>query len=122
MKQFQIGKACHALRRLSEVALPPAKAYSIYLLMKKLDEPFSFYLEREKRIIEKYQCEIEPSGMAKFETTEDQQKFGLEMSELSDMEVEITFSEIEVSFEELGGRMISPNDIYALEGFVRFTG
>ena len=122
MKQSEINKSYNALVRLSQVRLPIKTAFSVYQLVKKIEEPYKFALEEEKKLINKYNAEVKENGIISFSSAEDKNSFQNELQELNQLDHDIEIEPIVIKIEDLGEQTITPSDIFALEGFVKFEG
>ena len=122
MKQSEINKSYNALVRLSQVRLPIKTAFSVYQLVKKIEEPYKFALEEEKKLINKYNAEVKENGIISFSSAEDKNSFQNELQELNQLNHDIEIEPIVIKIEDLGEQTITPSDIFALEGFVEFEG
>lgn len=120
MKQYQVNRAVKALNRLSSLPLPVRDAYNVFTLGKALEPNYEFVTEQEKKIIQKYGGIIGRDGNISFGDQSNTQEFENEMNELSNMDVEIKFEPVTLSFDALGDSKITPADIMALNGFVNF--
>ena len=122
MKQSEINKSYNALVRLSQVRLPIKTAFSVYQLVKKMEEPYKFALEEEKKLINKYNAEVKENGIISVSSAEDKNSFQNELQELNQLDHDIEIEPIVIKIEDLGEQTITPSDIFALEGFVEFEG
>lgn len=122
MKQSEINKSYNALVRLSQVRLPIKTAFSVYQLVKKIEEPYKFAFEEEKKLINKYNAEVKENGIISFGSAEDKNSFQNELQELNQLDHDIEIEPIVIKIEDLGEQTITPSDIFALEGFVEFEG
>ena len=122
MKQSEINKSYNALVRLSQVRLPIKTAFSVYQLVKKIEEPYKFAFEEEKKLINKYNAEVKANGIISFSSAEDKNSFQNELQELNQLDHDIEIEPIVIKIEDLGEQTITPSDIFALEGFVEFVG
>lgn len=122
MKQSEINKSYNALVRLSQMRLPIKTAFSVYQLVKKIEEPYKFALEEEKKLINKYNAEVKENGIISFSSAEDKDSFQNELQELNQLDHDIEIEPIVIKIEDLGEQTITPSDIFALEGFVEFEG
>lgn len=122
MKQSEINKSYNALVRLSQMRLPIKTAFSVYQLVKKIEEPYKFALEEEKKLINKYNAEVKENGIISFSSAEDKNSFQNELQELNQLDHDIEIEPIVIKIEDLGEQTITPSDIFALEGFVEFEG
>ena len=102
--------------------LPIKTAFSVYQLVKKIEEPYKFALEEEKKLINKYNAEVKENGIISFSSAEDKDSFQNELQELNQLDHDIEIEPLVIKIEDLGEQTITPSDIFALEGFVEFEG
>ena len=107
------------LQRVMELKLPIKKAYKAYILAKVINEKREFFINEEKKLIEKFDAETMDGGNIKFKTAEDQFGFLQEHAELMNYEV-ADLEVLELSFDELGDAEFTPVEIMQLEGVVNF--
>ena len=120
MKQYQVNRAYSALGRLANMQLPVRDSRNLYLLSKQLEDTYYFELEQEKKLIKKYGGTLSANGSVTFANSEDANKFGEELSELNNLEVEIVFNPVVILCDAMGDQKISPLDVACLDGFVSF--
>lgn len=120
MKQGQINKAYAALTRLAECRLPISKARAIYVLLKEAEEFYKFAMQEESKYIKEYNGKITSNGSISFDKPEDSRRFQEKLIELNNSEVEWDVSLITLEDIDMGDNVISPSDIYYLEGIVSF--
>ena len=107
------------LQRIMELKLPIKKAYKVYSLAKVINEQREFFINEEKKLIEKFNAEIVENGGIKFKNSEEQTQFIQEHTEL--MEYEVTGLEtLELDFDDLGEVEFTPVEIMQLEGVISF--
>ena len=122
MKQYQINKAYSALGRLANMQLPVRDSRNLYMLSRQLEDAYSFELKQEKKLVEKYHGIIDNGGGVTFPNSDEAKKFGEEIAELNNLEVEIDFDPVVISCDSIEDQRISPYDIACLDGFVMFEG
>lgn len=120
MNQKQIVNAYFTLVRLSSAQLPVKTAYALYQLRKKLEPTYTFCLEQERLIIDRFHGVHEGAAIT-FESAEAAQQAQHELDALNAMEVQLDFSPVVVRAEDTSGTMLSMNDIETLDGFVAFA-
>ena len=120
MKQYQINKAYSALGRLANMQLPVRDSRNLYMLSKQLDNAYNFELEQEKKLIEKYHGVLTGDGGVTFPNSDETKKFGEELAELNNLEVEVEFDPVVISCDAMEDQRISPFDVACLDGFVMF--
>lgn len=116
----QMLNALPVLQKIMELKLPVKKAYKIYNLAKSIEDKRQFFIQEEKKLIDKFNAEILENGNIKFNSAEDQMTFSKEHSDLMNYEVEDLLS-IELSFEDLGDVEFTPRDLMTLEGVISFV-
>lgn len=119
MTATQILNALPVVQKMAGFKLPVRKAYKIYSLAKKINEYRDFFINEEKKLIDKFNAEILDNGNIKLNSPEDQMKFMEEHASLMETNVE-DVEIIELSFAEMGDIEITPAEIEALEGVVNF--
>ena len=117
MTQYQLLQAAPVLRNLSSYKMPLKKAFGLYKLLKKGDEYSSFFIEKERELVEEYHGTIGDDGQIKFTNTEDLQNFIAKHNELKEIEAEDAEAVV-LRAEDLGEQTLSAADLIALEGIV----
>lgn len=107
------------LQKVMELKLPIKKAHGIYVLAKQINEQREFFINEEKKLIDKFNAEVLEGGSIRFKTPEEQAQFVKEHANLMNYEVS-DLKTIELSFDELGDTEFTPIDILALEGVIDF--
>ena len=114
----QMLNALPILQRMMELKLPIKKAYAVYSLAKVINEQREFFINEEKKLIEKFNVEVLSNGNIRFEDTESQNEFVAEHNAL--MQYEVNVVAIELSFEDLGNAEFTPVELMQLEGVINF--
>lgn len=120
MKQMQINRAYAALSRLLNIPLPASEAYGVYMLAKKLEPNYTFELEQQRKLVQKYDGAINSDGSIVFANRKNGIDFQQEIDDLSNIEVILDVDPIIVECSHLDGHKITPIDMYNLDGFVVF--
>lgn len=120
MKQYQINKAYSALGRLANMQMPVRDARNLYMLSKQLDDAYNFELEQERKLIEKYNGVLTGDGGVTFPNNDEAKKFGEELAELNNLDVEVDFDPVVIPCDVMDEQRVSPFDIACLDGFVTF--
>ena len=120
MKVNQMLNSLPILQKMMELKLPVKKAYKIYNLAKAIEDKRQFFIDEEKKLIDKFNAEILENGNIKFKTAEDQMNFSKEHAELMNYEIE-DLATLELSFDDLGDAEFTPRDLMALEGVINFV-
>ena len=108
------------LQRLMELKLPIKKAHKVYSLAKVINEQREFFINEEKKLIEKYEAEVLENGGVRFKDAETQGLFLQEHAVLMDYEV-TEVKGIELSFDDLGDAEFMPAELLQLEGVINFV-
>lgn len=121
MKQKDLERAWGSIAMLNRLKLPVKKAYAIYKLSKTITESCSWAAGEQAKRFEKYNGTINNEGVVTFLNESDCKACKKELDEISNMDVDIEITPVELSEDDLAGQTISPADIYNLEGFVTFV-
>lgn len=119
MKVQQMLNSLPVLQRMMELKLPIKKAYSIYSLAKVINEQREFFINEEKKLIEKFEAEVLEGGNIRFKDAESQRDFMKEHSVL--MKFEVNAEVVDLSFEDLGNAEFTPVELMQLEGIINFV-
>ena len=119
MTAIQVINALPMAQKLMGLNLPVKKAYKIYTLAKLINDKRDFFINEEKKIIDKFEGTILEGGNIQFKDTETQIKFSQEHAELMNYEVD-DIEIIELSFNDLGEAVFSALEIAALDGIINF--
>ena len=119
MTATQILNALPVVQKMSGFKLPVKKAYKIYSLAKKINEYRDFFINEEKKLIDKFNATILDNGNIKLNSSEDQVKFSEEHFALMNTIIE-DIEMVELNFNEIGDMEITPAEIEALDGVVNF--
>lgn len=120
VKQEKINKAFPSLAKLRDISLPIKKARAIYKMYVMMEEAYNFAANEEKKYLEEFGGVLDDDGSISFKTHEDCLAFKERLDELCDSEVELDLEAITLLEGDLGDQMLTPGDIYNLEGFVIF--
>lgn len=107
------------LQRMMELKLPIKKAHGIYSLAKVINEQREFFINEEKKLIEKFNAEILEGGNIRFKDAESQVGFMTEHNAL--MHYEVDAAALDLSFEDLGDSEFTPVELMQLEGVINFV-
>ena len=94
-------------------------AYKLFLLKKQLNEHYDFLISREQQLLSQYNGKIEDNGKLNFATQEEQQKFIDAHKELSEIEINLPETKIDMNLSEVTNN-ISPFDIELLSNIINF--
>jgi hypothetical protein len=120
MKVNQMLNALPVLQKIMELKLPVKKAYKIYNLAKFIEDKRQFFIQEEKKLIEKFNAEILENGNIRFNSVEDQITFSQEHADLMNYEIE-ELETLELNFDDLGDAVFTPRDLMTLEGVINFV-
>lgn len=120
MTQLKLCKAYEALDSFAKnISLPATKAFAIYMLAKSVKPLYEARVDVERDIIERFDIKVN-GGRFIFNTQEDAEAYSREMSLLNENEVEIDIMPVVIALDDIGDQKITPAQMEALEGFVRF--
>lgn len=107
------------LQRIMELKLPIKKAYQVYSLAKAINDKREFFINEEKKLIEKFSAEVLEGGKVKFKDAATQAEFLQEHADLMNYEV-VDLEAIELNFDDLGNAEFTPVELMQLEGVINF--
>ena len=119
MIAIQLINTLPIIQKLMGLNLPIKKAYKIYTLAKLINDKRDFFINEEKKIIDKFDGNLTESGNIIFKDEETQIKFSQEHYELMNYEID-DIEIIELSFNDFEGAELSALEIAALEGLIKF--
>ena len=111
------------IQELVRTKLPLKESYALYSLAKEIEGQKDFFLEEEKKLIEKYNAEVSPEGKITFKDSENQTAFAKEYFELNTMEADIKVTlPIVIKMDSVNGSdlQLSAVDLMSLSGIVDF--
>ena len=115
----KMNAALPVLQKMMGLKLPIKKAYRVYSLVKQINEQREFFINEEKKMIEKFGIIVE-GGNLHFKSAENQALFVREHDELMQYEVEGLRS-LELTFADLGDVEFTPAEISMLEDVITFV-
>lgn len=118
MTAQQLMKALPVLQKIITLQLPIKKAYQIYSLTKVINEQREFFINEEKKLIERFDAEVLEDGTIKFLDVESARDFEVAHQEI--MEYPVSAEAIDLKFDDLGDATLTPIDLMALEGIINF--
>ncbi len=131
MKLKKILDASEPLKRLTEKNFSNFKAVrSLVKLRKAVQDEVDFYLEEEKKAIEKYAVKDEngspvllDGGRIQLKDAESKKCFDERIGELRETDID-GITAVSLTDEDFRSKddIPSPNDVFLLEGFVEFRG
>lgn len=111
-------KALPVLQRVVNFQLAPKKAYEVLSLAKKINEKRAFFIKEERKLIEKFNAEMDETGAYVFPTEEECLAFSEAAEEM--MEMDAGIQKIDLSFEDFSENTMSPAELATLECIINF--
>jgi hypothetical protein len=119
MTLLEMLNALPEVQKLMNLKLPVKKAFKVYSLAKQINEQRDFFINEEKKLIEKFQAIVDEGGRVSFNSAEDQEGFLKEHNELKNYVPE-GIEVLELSFADLGDAEFTPMELATLEGVISF--
>ena len=116
----QMLNALSTVQKMMTLKLPIKKAHQVYSLAKQINEQREFFINEEKKLIEKFNATVGEDGRIQFENSEQAMTFQKEHGDLLNYEVE-GLAAIELSYDDLGDAEITPADIMLLENVINIV-
>ena len=116
----QMLNAFPVVQKIMELKLPIKKAYKVYTLVKVINDKRDFFINEEKKLIDKFEGTLLQNGKIQFKSAEIQVKFAEEYNELMNYIIE-DVEVFELKFEDLGEVEFTPAEIGMLEGVINFV-
>lgn len=113
-----IFNSINSLKNLYTLKLPMKKAYALYQLLNEIEQQTTFFVEKEKELVEKYAGKIGENGQILFEEEQKAKDFNKEHQELMSVEIDLSTDKITLSETEIGDATFSPQDIANLISFI----
>lgn len=120
MTAQQILNALPLIQNIMDLNLPIKKAYEVYTLAKLINEKREFFINEEKKIIEKFNATVAENGTIRFQSPQDQLAFYQAHSELMNYEVD-DLKAVELSLSNLESAQLKPYEIGLLENIITFV-
>ena len=120
MKIQNLLNALPVMQKLIGLKLPVRKAHKLFLMAKKAEEQKEFFVQEERKLIEKYEADIREDGRIYFKDSESKAAFLAADAELGQLEVD-GFDPIYLTFDDMGNEAFTAADIAALDGVVIFV-
>lgn len=112
------------LQELVSAKLPLKASYALFAFAKEVNTQKDFFIDEERKLIEKYNATVTPQGQISFgDKVEDRKGFLKDYTELNEMEVSLnTQLPIVIKMEDVNGTdlKVSAADLMALSGIVDF--
>lgn len=120
MKQEKINKAFPSLTKLKDLSMPVKKAREIYRLYVEMESAYNFALNEERKYLSEYHGTISSDGIIHFETPDACSAFQTKFDALVNSDIEFAIAPVILKEEDIGDQVLTPGDIYNLDGFVVF--
>lgn len=108
------------LQKLVTMELPIKVSYQLYKIGRKIEDEKNFFVQEEKKLIEKYHGEVDAVGKINFEDEKNKESFIKEYQELNNFEIkDLNFLPIKINIEDLNIKL-SALEISMLDGVIDF--
>lgn len=108
------------LQKLITMELPVKVSYQLYKIGKKVEDEKNFFVQEEKKLIEKYHGEVDTVGKINFEDDKNRESFIKEYQELNNLEIkDLDSLPIKINIEDLNIKL-SALEISMLDGVIDF--
>lgn len=108
------------LQKLITMELPVKVSYQLYKVGKKIEDEKNFFVQEEKKLIEKYHGEVDAVGKINFEDDKNKESFIKEYQELNNLEIkDLDSLPIKINIEDLNIKL-SALEISVLDGIIDF--
>lgn len=108
------------LQKLITMELPVKVSYQLYKVGKKIEDEKNFFVQEEKKLIEKYHGEVDAVGKINFEDDKNKESFIKEYQELNNLEIkDLDSLPIKINIEDLNIKL-SALEISVLDGVIDF--
>lgn len=108
------------LQKLITMELPVKVSYQLYKIGKKVEDEKNFFIQEEKKLIEKYNGKVDAVGKIDFEDDKNRESFVKEYQELNNLEIkDLDSLPIKINIEDLNIKL-SALEISVLDGFIDF--
>lgn len=127
MNYSKIIKAMPALAELKKLRLPYDTARDVHKMHKTLEAEYQFFAQEEEKLIKEYaekdksgKPKISESGRITFSNIKAKIAYSERLAELGNTDAKIEIPFISLSGSDIGGQLIAPETIEALEDFITF--
>lgn len=120
MKIQQLLNAYPIMQKLITLKLPVKKAHKVFLMVKKAEEQREFFIQEERKLIERFEADIREDGKIYFKDAESKAAFMAADAELGQIEID-GLECITLTYDDMGDAEFAAADIAALEGVVEFA-
>ena len=127
MNYMKITNSMSALKEITQLRLPYAKARDIYKLYKLFEEEYNFFAQEEKKLVIEYAGKntdgspnVSANGVIIFSDQQSKTQYALKLAELCAQECDIKIKPVKLCADEFGTQMITPETMTKLEGIIYF--
>ena len=108
------------LQKFYQSSLNAKISYSLYKLLKKIQEELDFYSKEEEKLVETYADGIDEKGKVIFSDEQKKKMFFNEIEKLQNTNIDLDFSKIDISLADIQNIKLTPSDFYLLENIINF--
>ena len=108
------------LQKFYQFSLDAKISYSLYKLLKKIQEELDFYSKEEEKLVETYADGIDEKGKVIFSDEQKKKMFFNEIEKLQNTNIDLDFSKIDISLADIQNIKLTPSDFYLLENIINF--
>jgi hypothetical protein len=124
---MKIASSMSALKEITQLRLPYAKARDIYKIYKLFESEHSFFAQEEVKLVQEFAekdadgnpC-VSEDGIIKFKDAATKMQYVAKFSELGEQESDIEIKPVALSEDEIGNQIISPETMSRLEDIISF--
>lgn len=108
------------LQKFYQSSLDAKISYSLYKLLKRIQEELDFYAKEEEKLVETYADGIDEKGKVIFSDEQKKKMFFNEIEKLQNTNIDLDFSKIDISLVDIQNIKLAPSDFYLLENVINF--
>ena len=108
------------LQKFYQSSLDAKISYSLYKLLKRIQEELDFYAKEEEKLVEIYADGIDEKGKVIFSDEQKKKMFFNEIEKLQNTNIDLDFSKIDISLADIQNIKLTPSDFYLLENIINF--
>ena len=109
------------MQKFYQFSLNAKLSYSLYKLLKKIQEELDFYSKEEEKLVETYADGIDENGKVIFSDEQLKKMFFNEIEKLQNTNIDLQFDKINVSLNDIQNVQLAPSDFYLLENIINFV-
>ena len=114
-------RAYPLLQQFLQLSGNAQQSYQLYKFLKQIQEDVDFYVQEEKKLIEKYAANVDQDGQISFDDKENQKLFSQEINNLQNMELPQLMNTITIPLKSIQNIQLTPADFYLLENIINFV-